>query len=206
MQKLLFILSETPWEHERNVMLGKEAPAAIEITAVKGLVWLWCNGRVAGALPKTLSYQAGVIFCLSLAAMLWGGQASVLQSAAVAASQACRKEQQSPWACCVSPCYSVCHLCIAHWGRRLFIAASALAWELAWQSCSHPFWGSTLAAPFHVCWTGMGVPLGLRPGGLRASQVIFGHIYSHLDFKHANTRVSHFSHTRNPAEPCKVRT
>lgn len=41
-------------------MLGKEALAAIEITAVKGLVWLWCNGRVAGALTKTLSYQAGV--------------------------------------------------------------------------------------------------------------------------------------------------
>lgn len=165
------------------------------------MLWLWCNGRVAGALTKTRSYQAGVFSAYPLR-----GQASVLQSAAVASSQACRKEQQSPWACCVSPCYSACHLCIARWSRRLLIAASALAWKLAWQSRRHLFWGSTLAAPLHVCWTGMGVPLKLSPGRLRASQLIFGHIYFHLDFKPANTHVSHFSHTRNPAEPCKVRT
>lgn len=121
------------------------------------------------------------IFCLSPAAPLRGCQASALHSAAVAASQACRKEQQSPWMCCVSLCDSVCGPRVARPGSRLLVAASALAWQHSWQSPAgypHLHGGSTPAAPLRVCWTGMGVPWGLR-----ASCLVFGCIYFRLHLK-----------------------
>lgn len=71
-------------------------------------------------------------FCLSPAALHQGWQASVLQLAAVVASQACQKEQQSPQTCCVSLHCSACRLCVARRGGRILISTSAPVWEHSW--------------------------------------------------------------------------